>query len=673
MSEMPNLLNQELRQESFAMEAPVNPEIFESPTQMEQGETMMEPKKKLQFLPKTWQKVLFALLLLLVLLGVIAGVMVVYTLSVVQELKTEQVDLMVTAHGAYDQFKGQNLPGVQDGVKTMGEKIKVMRQTYSKLAFLNVLPIAHSYYQDGIHGFNAADAGISAGTKTLDAVAPHADVLGFKGQGTFAGGTFEDRLKTILQTLQEVTPALDSVEVDLNTMKTELGQIDPNRYPENFQGKPVRSYVTQAQDVSNGAVTALTQFRPVIEQLPSLAGADGKRKKYFILFENDNELRPTGGFMTAYALVYVENGKVTLDKSDDIYQLDKKSKDKLPIPEVMGRFLTTEKYFNIRDMNINPDFKLSMEQFLQRYLKLPDEPRDIDGLIAVDTQVLTDIMRVLGPLDVPGFGTFTTNNSPKCDCPEIIYTLSEITDRPTPFVRQDRKGILGPMMRALLTKAYTAPKTLWPQLFATAWKDIQARHAQAYFFDAKAQNAAELINAAGRMQLDPKAPDFLAVIDANLGGAKSNLFITTDMKQEVSAPANGMIDKKITLTYKNSRHGDNCNLEAGLLCLNATLRDWNRLYIPHGSKLVNSQGYTSGSVKQYDEGDFTVIEGTFLLEPQSQSKLQIEYTVPYADTTNYKVKLWKQAGTKDMDVLFDVAGGEEKVTLDKDILFQTKF
>jgi len=237
-----------------------------------------------------------------------------------------------------------------------------------------------------------------------------------------------------------------------------------------------------------------------------------------------------------------------------------------------------------------------MDVFVPNYETVPGQPKDIDGIITVDTQVLTDLVNVLGPIEVPGFGTFTTQKDVRCDCPQIIYALSEISDRPTPFVRQDRKGILGPMMRTILTKAYTAPKTSWPNLFTTAWNDVQARHVQLYFFDQKFQAAAETVGAAGRMQMDPKYPDFLAVVDANLGGAKSNLFTTTDITQEVSAPSNGTIDKKVTLTYKNNHAGSNCNLEAGQLCLNATLRDWNRLYLPKGSKLVNSQGYKTRHV-----------------------------------------------------------------------------
>lgn len=626
-----------------------------------------------RFLSKPWQKIAVMIGVILLFLLSIGAALGFYTYSVAQEMKAEVADIQTVGQGSYDQFKVQNLPAAEEGFKSIAEKMKKVHATYAKLAIYNYLPVAHNYYQDGLHALNAADAGITAGVQTLGAIAPYADVLGFKGQGTFTGGTAEDRLKVILDTLTKLTPDLDKIAGDLETVKSELAYISPNRYPETFQGKPVRSSIQKAQEVSNGAVTALTEFRPALQQLPSIAGGNGKRKKYFILFQNNNELRPTGGFLTAYSIIYIENGKVTPDQSDDTYELDKKFPKKTAIPPILGKYLTTEKFFNLRDMNIYPDFRQSMDLFTQNYKLVPGQPKDIDGIIAVDTQVLTDLVKTLGPIEVPGFGTFTVNNNPKCDCPDIIYALSEISDRPTPFVRQDRKGILGPMMRSILTKAYTAPKTQWPGLFEVAWNDVQARHVQFYFFDQSAQAAAETIGAAGRMQLDPKIPDFLAVVDANLGGAKSNLFVNTDMTQEVSAPTNGVITKKVTLTYKNNHSASNCNLEAGQLCLNSTLRDWNRLYLPKGSKLTNSQGYKPDTVKQYDEGDFTVIDGEFNLQPMSQAKVIVEYTVPYTDTSTYKVKLWKQGGTKDIQVLMDVNGDQQKVVLNKDITFQAKF
>jgi hypothetical protein len=628
------------------------------------------PAKPKNWFGRNWKKIGIASLVLLVLLSSVTGAIGYMTYQTAQKLKVQAAEMQFLGTEAYAAFKAQDLITTEAKLNEVQNKLGEVRATYDSLGFYRYVPIANAYYTDGIHGLNAAEAGVTASLKSLDAIVPYADVLGFSGEGTFTGGTAEDRLKVVLETLDKVTPVLDDIANDLKVVESELAMIDESRYPEEFRGQAIRPYVIQAKDLSHSAVDALTVYRPIIEQLPEIAGGT-ERKKYLVLFQNDNELRPTGGFLTAYAVIYIEDGKVTPDKSDDIYELDKKFTKNIPIPEALGRYLTTERYYNLRDMNISPDYKTSMDEFLTNYKTVRGEPQDIDGIIAVDTHFLTDLLTVLGPVEVPGYGTFSAEKDSRCDCPQVVYALSEIITRPTPYLREDRKGILGPMMRAILTKAYGAPKQQWPALFEQGLKDMAGRHVQMYFFDEEAQAAAEAINAGGRMT-PPANGDFLAIVNANLGGAKSNLFINYDVAQEVSAPENGRITKTVEITYRNNRRADNCNLEAGLLCLNSTLRDWTRLYVPAGAQLESAQGFTQ-EPKVYEEAGFAVIDGFFTLEPNSQAKVKVTYTVPYEDATTYKTTLWKQGGVSPFKTLLDVNGSQEEVTVDKDITFETAF
>ncbi len=614
----------------------------------------------------------------LIIIGSILGLLLIfitslsfYSFKVLTNLKAQASEAEKTAQAAYANFKNQNLPAAEIELNKLSQQETRIKDTYQRLKIYKFIPVAKNYYLDGEHAFNAAESGLRASLKTVEAITPYADVLGFAGEGTFTGGTAEDRLKLILETIDKISPILDDITAELKTVQTELAQIDPSRYPEKIKNQPIRSYIVTAQNSGQTAIDSITQYRPILEQLPEIMGAKGERKKYLILFQNDNELRPTGGFLTAYATIFIEDGKVLPEKSDDIYELDKKFYKRIPIPEELGKYLTTEKYWHLRDMNISPDFKVSMKQFLEYYLEIPGEPDDIDGVITVDTQFLTKLLDVLGPVEVPGYGVFSAENDSRCDCPQVVYALSEIITRPTPYLRDDRKGILGPMMRAILTKSYGAPKQQWPQLFQIGVSSMEERHLQIYFMDEKAQLAAEAINAAGTMT-QAKNADFLAIVNANLGGAKSNLFTQYEVSQLVSAPENGQITKEVEITYRNIRKADNCNLEAGLLCLNSTLRDWTRLYLPSGSKLISAQGFTEDA-KEYEENGFHVIDGFFILEPLGQAKLKLTYTVPYQDTETYRVKLWKQGGIDPIPTIMDVTGGQEKILVNKDTLYETPF
>jgi hypothetical protein len=655
----------------------------DQPTTSTEGEELVKqfaagsgPEKPPAMKPKKALPVAVRILLgLLVFLLVIAGGLALIGFKAYQvalQLQTQGEEAKVLASASYTAFKEQNLPEAETKLKETRSKVDAMEQTYQTLSSYKNMPGIGGYYQDGEHVLNAALSGLAGAEKALAAITPYADVLGFQGEGTFAGGTAEDRIKILIETLDMVMPVFDEIIADFETAEQELAQINPNRYPESINGQVVRSRLVEVQSMAKSTISTLEEFRPVLEQLPDIAGGKGERKKYLVLFQNDNELRPTGGFLTAYAVIYIENGKVTPEKSDDIYELDKKFTKKIPIPEKLGKYLTTEKYFNMRDMNTSPDFKTSMDLFYSHYSAIKSEPDNIDGIITVDTHVLTQLVSILGPVEIPGYGTFSAEIDKRCDCPQIVYALSEIITRPTPYMRVDRKGILGPMMQAILTKTYSAGKQAWPKLFETAWVSLQGRHLQMYFMDEKAQQAAEAVNGAGRMLPPTDGEDFLAIVNANLGGAKSNLFITYDVKQTVSTPENGKLTKTVEITYKNSRKGDNCNLEAGLLCLNSRLYDWTRLYLPAGAELIEAQGFNK-EPGTYEEAGFTVVDGFFNLEPMSSAKLVVKYSVPYTDTKTYRVKLWKQGGVSPFTTLFDVAGGEDEVLVNTDTLFTTQF
>lgn len=651
-----------------------NPQVLE-PVNLE--ETSVKTKKRKVIKLKKWHKIaLAAALVFLVLLSS----MLSYTYLVVREIRSELNLVRPIVFESKQLLATQNLPALPEKLNQISASKEKIKADYQKLAFYGKLPILRNYYRDGEKLFEVANHGLNIANKGVGALLPYVDLLGFQGEGTFTGGTTQDRIVLILETLGQIQPTIDEIDQETKQVVEIMASIDANRYPKKFANREIRSQILEAQNLASLFSQTFSDYKPVIASLGDMAGAK-EPQKYLVLFQNENELRPTGGFLTAYAIITVDKGVVNSEKSDDIYELDQKFTQRVAIPSALGKYLTTEKYYHLRDMNISPDFKTSMEEFYKNYSTVRGEPQDINGIIAVDTSVLTELLRVIGPIEVPGYGVFSAENEPRCDCPQVVYALSEIITKPTPYLREDRKGVLGPLMKAILAKTYDLDKARFPELFAVAIKSIEGRRLQMYFMDETRQKAAEQINAAGRLyelKNDFKGwkmgenMDFLAIVDANLGGAKSNLFTNYEVKQIVNAPADGRIEKTVEITYKNTRKADNCNLEAGQLCLNATLNDWVRIYLPKGSELIEIQGI-SNEASVYEEESLTVIDGYFSLEPMGLAKIKLSYTVPYTDGVNYNLKMWKQGGIDQVPVLMDVTGGEEQLILDKDLSYSTVF
>lgn len=634
-------------------------------------------KKTFKFLPKTWHKIVFAVAIVLILA---LSSLATYTVLVLKEIYAEANHAKFIAAEAKAIVASQYLPALPEKIKALTESKNKIEASYAKLAIYGKLPLLNRYYQDGQTLFAAADHAVVAADEGVNAILPYAALLGLEGEGSFAGGTTQERVVLILDTLEKIQPNIDKIDSEIKASADLIAQIDASKYPERVGDTAVREQIIQLQESIALASQTLSDYKPVLAELGKMAGAQ-EVQKYLVLFQNDNELRATGGFLTAYAIINVDKGVVTSEKSDDIYELDQKFNKRITIPPELGRYLTTEKYFHLRDMNVSPDFKTSMTTFYEHYQTVPGEPDDIDGIIALDTNVLTQLLAVIGPVEVPGYGSFSVEIDPRCDCPQVVYALSEIITKPTPYLREDRKGVLGPLMKSILAKTYDLDKSKFPELLDVVLNSVKGRNAQAYFLDESSQSAAEQINVAGTMyqagnnnknwQLGQNM-DFLAIIDANLGGAKSNLFTNYEVKQTVTAPENGSLKKTVEITYKNTHKADNCNLEAGLLCLNSTLIDWFRLYVPAGAELVEAQGFTQ-EAKVYDESGFTVIDGYFELEPMGLAKIKLTYTIPYTDQANYNLRMWKQGGVDPVPVLMDVTGGEEEFKLEGDTDYSTVF
>lgn len=599
-----------------------------SPTATPPKQSTNIPKKKM-----SKGKIIALVLVLLLVAPILASIYPVYQLMNIGK-KTQQ-----TAQELIAAAKGQDLVMASEKLNGFHADLSNLNTTYKLLGWMNYSPLRW-HYQDGQKAVNAGLAGVEAGQAMLDAIMPYTDVLGLKGEGTFTGGTTEDRIVAILDTLDKISPTLDTVSEKLKVANDNIGGIDPNRYPKNIAGQSPEKVILMAKEYLHTAMESVNQAKPIIKVLPKLAGVDGT-KRYLVLFQNDAELRPTGGFMTAYAIMDINRGTIVPERSEDIYTLDNKFKQKLAPPKPIAKYLPLVYYWYLRDMNISPDFKTSMETFLPYYEKLPGES-EVAGIISIDTNVLKDLVAILGPIDVPGYGSFSSEIVPQCDCPQVIHKLEDMITRPVAEIRLDRKAVLGPMMTTLLQKAYDADSNAWPDLFQSVFKNIAQKHIMFYMKDPEIQMAAENINVAGRIK--DFDGDYLHINNANFGGAKSNMFITQEVEQTIEVN-DGRINKDITITYKNPFVASNCNLEAGKLCLNGVLRDYMRVYVPKGAELVSTQGFEDKTVEQSEEFGKTVIEGFFTLQPQSQKTLKLSFSIPYKKSGKYRLMIQKQPGT----------------------------
>lgn len=604
---------------------------------------------------------------------IVIGIMLFPLRGVVAKAK----DLSQSARTTMDAVKSQDLEKTKAGLTEIRSKLRELEAEYKKVLPLKGVPFLGAYIADGEHAIKAGFAGLTAGDKAIEAIEPNADLLGLKGtkKTNFLEGSAEDRLQFAVKTMSAIIPKINDMASSVDTLRKEIGQIDPNRYPEKIGKTVIRSKLVTSIAVIEETANLFVNAQPLLVNLPSLLG-EPKEKRYVVLFQNDKELRSTGGFITAYAQFRMMRGKPILEKADDIYALDATLRKKFPATREILAFHKGVYNLNIRDSNLSPDYKLSMQQFEELY-KYTDGEKNINGIIAVDTHVLVEALKILGPMYIYD-REFSATIDKRCDCPKAVYELEDYSTRPVNYVRTARKDIIGVLLQQILRMALgVSPSKYWGSLFQMLIAEINQKHILAYFHDEGAQRAAESFNLGGRIMTASESAavlkykegdgwDYLHINNSNMAGAKANMFVTSKVIKDTTVNNDGTITTKLTIDYKNPYPGSDCGLESGGLCLNAPLRNWIRVYTPSGSKLADNKGAISPkdgkptSLETYESLGKTVFEGFLIVNPMGTAKLELTYTSPVKPQDAYKLLIQKQPGTSDEEYAIKLNGKERK-------------
>ena len=220
-----------------------------------------------------------------------------------------------------------------------------------------------------------------------------------------------DKLPAIYP-LTRISPLLDSTYELLQTRKT----LPP--FPTNIVGKPIKYTTIDAyRSYYNNGIEVLDDALDVLYYAPnSLFSSTDKELEYanierfkafinyiwdvydslkddnervIILFQNNNEIRPNGGFSGSYATIDFAEDYVVV-YFDDMYAYDRRvlESSKEPAPAYFKAF---EPLISLRDSNIKHDIDDNLKDF-QRYYKAMGE-RIPTTLIAFDTESIEVLMQ----------------------------------------------------------------------------------------------------------------------------------------------------------------------------------------------------------------------------------------------------------------------------------------
>lgn len=202
--------------------------------------------------------------------------------------------------------------------------------------------------------------------------------------------------------IEEIAPGINAAADALSAGLAELRSIDRSELfgPLEAPVMALQSKIADAEAAASAGATATSL-------MPAMLGGAGART-YLLVFQNNAEIRATGGLPGAWATVRADNGELEILKqgsaSDFDYHDDPVvdlTQDELNLySELMANFF--------QDSNFTPDFPRTGQ--IMKAFYAADIGGDIDGVISVDPIALSYILNGTGPVDL-GSGLMLTSDN----------------------------------------------------------------------------------------------------------------------------------------------------------------------------------------------------------------------------------------------------------------------
>lgn len=451
---------------------------------------------------------------------------------------------------------------------------------------------------------------------------------------------FSPEEKTLfLKTLYESYPEMNGIKANINLALVYLNQVGDNKILSSYSDK-INLFRDQLTDISLAIekVVSLSGIIPVLTGYPDPAN-------YLIVLQNNNELRPTGGFIGTYGILEINLGDIKKLETYDIYHLDMPAslnKDfKVEPPLALKKYLGVDHWF-MRDANWSPDWPTSAKKLQWFYneeallSKGQSEVTNFSGVIAITPRLITDLLYIVGPIEISG------QVYDKDNFIDILQYEVEMAFREDGISEWDRKLVIGEILKELKLRLFNLPSDRWMELVELFVKNIDEKNILVYLNDDYSRKVSSDLNWGGEVR--EADLDYLMVVDANLAAFKTDRVMEKKIKYTLEEVGD-QFKARVEIIYKNNGWFD---------WQTTRYRTFTRVYTPLDSALVKSSGISSGEVVSSVDKEIyypkSYFGGFISIEPGKTGTLVFEYILPknIADKIKeekiYSLDLQKQAG-----------------------------
>lgn len=367
-----------------------------------------------------------------------------------------------------------------------------------------------------------------------------------------------------------------------------------------------------------------------------------KPQTYLVLFLNNTEIRPGGGFIGSYSVVRFDKGVPEILKVEGTEILDNLAPQDFPSvpPRPLQEYLPVQRW-GFRDSNWSPDFASSSEKALELFKKQRGvAAEEITGVIGITPTLLEEILKISGPITVNGEEFNASNFTEKLEY-EVEFGFAE-----DGLHFNDRKKILDDLSRAFLARMRTDIFKHWSQYLALGQRMFTEKHILAYSTDPEVRKVILAHNWGGVMEASDT--DYLLWVDANLASLKTDAVIDRELSYAFVPSSTDAFTGTVKMKYTN---------KGSFTKFTTRYRTYARVYVPLGTRFIS----VSGSMKTEKSAEPGKVDqgiengrqwfGTFIsIEPQRSGELVWKFSlspqvVDRIKNNSYTLIVPKQLGT----------------------------
>lgn len=372
--------------------------------------------------------------------------------------------------------------------------------------------------------------------------------------------------------IEKIAPNVRASAKVIGAAAREISSVDASSLLGAVQG-PVLDVQDKIGDAASIASRASTASAVAPEMLQGT-------HRYLLLFQNNAEIRATGGLPGAWAVLEVEDGKISLGEQGSGASMGDLPKEVTAITPEERDLFDVGLVRDFRNINFTPDFPRAA--FIGAKILQLERNIDVDGVVSLDPVTLSYLLKGTGPITLADGTTLTETNAVEVLLNGVYVNYPDPDTQDVFFAAATDK-----IFDNLLNGAANPTEVLSALTRAT-----NERRVAVWSDDKGIQSELAGTAVAGELPVGGAADSALGIYLNDATGAKMQYYLDYDITAEsVRCSAAGVQTYETTTTLRSKAPADAADLPAsikgpGYGALPGTMLLNTYVYAPDGGKVT---------------------------------------------------------------------------------------